>query len=42
LFNTESCDLNFICIVYEDNYLTKQGQDLVMTTFCRAVNSVPE
>jgi hypothetical protein len=42
LFNTESCDLDFMCIVYEDNYLMKQGQDLVMTTFCWAVNSVPE
>ena len=42
LFNTESCDLNFMCIVYEDNYLTKRGQDLVRTTFRWAVNSVPE
>jgi hypothetical protein len=30
-----------MCIVYKDNYLTKQWQDLVMT-FRRAVNSVPE
>jgi hypothetical protein len=31
-----------MCIVYKDNYLTKQGQDLVITTFRWAVNSVPE
>jgi hypothetical protein len=42
LFNTESCDLNFMCILYKDNYLAKRGQDLVMTTFRWAVNSVPE
>jgi hypothetical protein len=31
-----------MCIVYKDNYLTKQGQDLVMTTFRWAENSVLE